>query len=91
MRNTNAHQADLQMIVDQLADTLQRNLEDCRKNGAGWTPVQEARFEGAFMVLQGVLRDNLVPCLDAWKAVHAYSREGERLEAEYDPEIDDAP
>lgn len=87
--NTEAHIADLQMIVDQLNAKLVSWTEQCQAEGANWTPEQEKKWEGAWMTLRGILVDDLVPCLESWKAGHPFSRRGEQIAAR-DGDLDTA-
>lgn len=52
-------------VIDDLNELYQEHLKRCPKPGAD--PVAEARWEGAALMLLGVLRDHLDPVKRAWE------------------------
>ena len=71
--------ADLEMVVDNLRDRFEKVKGECRVHGDKFTPVQEAKWEGVFTTLRGVLIDELVPMLSNWKEGQPRSRAGEKI------------
>ena len=71
--------ADLEMVVDNLRDRFEKVKGECRVHGDKFTPEQEAKWEGVFMTLRGVLIDELVPMLSNWKEGQPQSRVGEKI------------
>ena len=74
-----AHVMDLGCTVERLRERLAEMTAVCRAEGAGWGPVQEARWEGHFKELMGALHDELDPLLDSWEKGRAHWRKTEAL------------
>lgn len=77
--------ADLELAVANIEDIRDRLLAEIREHGSDFTPEQEAKWEGAFKLVRGVLADELHPCLRAWKEGGVYSRKSEVLLEGGDP------
>lgn len=71
--------ADLEMVLTNLEALHAKLLADCQEHGAAFTPRQEGKWEGGFIMIRGVLVDELRPMLKAWKEGGAYSRRGEQI------------
>jgi len=71
--------ADLQMVVDDIHNLFEKLKGECRVHGDKFTPKQEAKWEGSFMAVRGILTDALVPLLSNWKEGQPYSRIGEKV------------
>ncbi len=70
--------ADLEMVVDDIQNLFEKLKGECRVHGDKFTPVEEARWDGTFKAVRGVLMDALVPLLSNWKEGQPYSRIGEK-------------
>lgn len=71
--------ADLEMVVSNLQDVMQKLLVECQEHGGEFTPRQEGKWEGAFLMVRGVLSDELHPMLKAWQQGGSFSRKGEEI------------
>lgn len=71
--------ADLEMVVGRLREVHDKLRDECREHGAEFTPEQEARWEGSFLMVRGALVDELGPMLRTWKEGHQFSRKGEKI------------
>lgn len=71
--------ADLDMVLGNLREVHANLMRECQEHGAGWTKEQEMKWEGAFRMVLGVLRDELEPMRDAWAAGGQFSRKGEEI------------
>jgi len=77
---------DLELVVQRVNELRQRLIQEIQEHGEEWTPEQEAKWEGAFKAVFGILSDELHPCLRSWKGGHPYSRRSELLQAGEDPD-----
>lgn len=71
--------ADLEMVVEHLRSLQEKLRKECEEHGAEFTPRQEGKWEGGFVMVRGILRDELEPMLEAWKQGSQFSRKGEQL------------
>lgn len=71
--------ADLEMVRDRLQGIADKLIADCKANGDEYTDEEAAKFDGGFMMVRGVLMDELNPMLDCWKDGAQFSRKGEQL------------
>lgn len=77
--------ADLQMVVDHVRESLQKLRMHCELHGKDYSPVEEARWEGSFLALRGVLSDELKPMLRCWEQGYHFSRVGEEIAKDKEP------
>lgn len=78
-RQRDAFLADLELAVSNLEEVRAKLLAECQEHGAEFTKEQEAKWEGGFMMLRGILGDELRPMLRAWKEGAQSSRKGEQI------------
>lgn len=71
--------ADLEMVVANLRDLQAKGRAACPEPGGD--PRREGKWEGSYLMLMGILRDELEPMLEAWKEGGQFSRVGEELVA----------
>lgn len=76
---TEHHILDLKLVISSIEEIRDRLMTECREDGAGWTPEQVGKWEGAFKAVRGILHDELHPLLDAWERGIAFSRAAEDL------------
>lgn len=76
-----AYLADIDMVIGNLREVHENLMRECQEHGASWTKEQEAKWEGAFLMVLGVLRDELEPMREAWAAGVQFSRKGEKIMA----------
>jgi hypothetical protein len=69
--------ADLEMVVENLRELKAKGLAAAPQPGGD--PMREGKWEGQFLMLLGVLRDELEPMLEAWKDGGQFSRKGEEI------------
>lgn len=82
-----AYVADLEMVVGRVRALHDKLRDECREHGSKFTPEQEARWEGSFLLVRGILVDELEPMLRNWKEGQPYSRKSEKMiEALNNPE-----
>lgn len=71
--------ADLELAVERVQGIMDNLRKECEEHGADFTPEQEGKWTGAFMMARGILADELRPMLKAWKDGHQSSRKGEQI------------
>ena len=71
--------ADLELAVANIEAIQRRLLAEIQEHGTKFTPVQEAKWEGAFTLVRGVLSDELHPMLRAWQDGGVSSRKSELI------------
>lgn len=79
MSQRDAFIADLEMVVSNLRDLQTKGLAACPAPGGD--PRREGKWEGSYLMLMGILRDELEPMLAAWKDGDQFSRAGEEIAA----------
>lgn len=85
---TDLHLMDLDELIASLEARRERALEVCRERGATWTPVEEARWEGAFLCLMDLLGHELAPMRDQWRQGGWAYRKTEQAAAGDSSEVD---
>lgn len=77
--------ADLAMVITNLEEIRDRLIAECQEHGADYTPKQEGKFEGAFLMVRGILADELYRMQAAYEGGGAFSRKGEEILAAVEP------
>jgi hypothetical protein len=70
-------EADLDMVVEALADRFDRLFAKCPKEGAD--PIESNRWEAAVLMLRCVLNEHLLPMQRHWQNGVFASHKGEKL------------
>lgn len=89
LRTAETFIADLELAVANIEAVQARLMAEIREHGSEFTPEQEAKWEGAFTMVRGMLADELHPMLRAWKDGGVFSRKSELILAGED--VSDRP
>lgn len=77
MPSSDPHLNDLRETVERVRELFVKCREACPPPEGD--PAVEARWEGAFMTLRGLLMEELNPLLDAWEEGHPLWRSTEKM------------
>jgi len=77
---------DMQLVIENIDRHRARLVAEIQEHGEEFTKEQEAKWEGAFIAVFGLLRDELCPCLRSWESGHPYSRRSELMLAGEEPD-----
>jgi hypothetical protein len=70
---------DYDETVNRIEEILAKLRAQCHTEADTWTPEQEARWEGAFTAVRGILADELFVVQEAWRKGHPAWRSTEKM------------